>query len=788
MTVLSTTNRKTFVGNGVTTSFGTSPVVFFETSDLDIRVVVTLTGVETALTEGTHYTVTGGEGTTGTVDLSGGSSPYGAPASTETLVILRELPITQEVDFENNDINDAEVLEQALDRQTMVNQQQADSIDRSLKLSSGDVSGVDVTLPTPAGGNALGWSLDGLSLVNIALSVGTSLVDLAVAAGSTLIGWAQAGASAALRTVSAKLRERVSVKDFGAVGDGVTNDTAAIQAAIDLIESIGGGTVFIPAGTYLLSAALTIDDDCVTLQGDGVVSTILKPNAGNLSGIVVGVAGAITQGTQIRDLRVEYGSATTVTAGNGILLLHTYYPVLENVYINNPYVGLAIAPSVGVRINNCHIVGFNANGAQYGIDMYGDSNVIADFPTIPTQIFVEGTQVFGPQIDGFQSSVRIRAGEQVSIRDSYLAQGDDYNIEILQDANNWSILDVFINDTYIDAATTAGVLISGAAGNGSNNIQNIHISNCVLKGQSGDGTTGISVDGTSRGSTYPQALNGLKISNCTIAGWKGNGIDLGGGYGTTITGSEIKGNNYLNTLSACGVIVGAASKQTTITGNRIGGDAFSANSGSAFQVVGVRMDAGCANVSVIANDVTGNTTGVANNSGTADNYVQDNLGHVPTQIGLWTNIPIGPVALTSLGTSAVHVAGTIYVAEIYVPHARRVNGIGVLNGATAATDNLIVGLYGADGGAVLANSTLAGTLATGANGFQNIPLTAAINVQPGRYFVAVQASGTTTTTRRIAANTYLNYSKTTAGSFGTLSSLTVPTNVTADAGPIAYLF
>src|SRR5690606_27939345 len=56
------------------------------------------------------------------------------------------------------------------------------------------------------------------------------------------------------RTVGDKLREFVSVKDFGAKGDGVTNDTSAIQAAIDYAVQNGSRQVFFPDGTYHLSS------------------------------------------------------------------------------------------------------------------------------------------------------------------------------------------------------------------------------------------------------------------------------------------------------------------------------------------------------------------------------------------------------------------------------------------------------------------------------------------------------------------------------------------------------
>lgn len=76
-----------------------------------------------------------------------------------------------------------------------------------------------------------------------------SPADLAASSGSSLVGFIQSGTGAVARTVQSKERDVVSVKDFGAVGDGVTDDTSAIQAAINYAQSTAG-TVFLPGGRY----------------------------------------------------------------------------------------------------------------------------------------------------------------------------------------------------------------------------------------------------------------------------------------------------------------------------------------------------------------------------------------------------------------------------------------------------------------------------------------------------------------------------------------------------------
>ena len=61
-----------------------------------------------------------------------------------------------------------------------------------------------------------------------------------------------------------------NVRDFGAKGDGTTDDSTAIQAALDL-----KGQVYIPSGTYLINTTLKIKSN-TKLYGDGIEATILK--------------------------------------------------------------------------------------------------------------------------------------------------------------------------------------------------------------------------------------------------------------------------------------------------------------------------------------------------------------------------------------------------------------------------------------------------------------------------------------------------------------------------------
>jgi len=139
MTVSSSTNKVSFNGDGSTTVFAYSFKIFDE-DDLTV-ILRSSTGTETTQTISTQYSVSG------VGDAGGGNvTMVTAPASGETLTILREQPLTQGLDLVPNDPFPANSIEDSLDKLTFIDQRLNEKIDRALVFSAADIVG-DATLP-----------------------------------------------------------------------------------------------------------------------------------------------------------------------------------------------------------------------------------------------------------------------------------------------------------------------------------------------------------------------------------------------------------------------------------------------------------------------------------------------------------------------------------------------------------------------------------------------------------------------------------------------------------------
>ena len=175
-------------------------------------------------------------------------------------------------------------------------------------------------------------------------------------------------------------------------------------------------------------------------------------------------------------------------------------------------------------------------------------------------------------------------------------------------------------------------------------------------------------------------------------------------------------------------------------------------------------------------------------------WVGGNLPDMPpnaiTLVGPCT-VPIGSVAYGSFGTSITASTTVEYTASIFVPYSFVSTGFTNLNGSAVDTASKKVFVLRDAAGAVLANTLLAGTLATGNDAFQAIAWTAPrLIVGPARYFVGLQddtadANGI----RTIAASTFNGVVAVgNASVFGTVPVETMPSTFTADVGPIGCLY
>lgn len=317
MTISSTTRKAgPFFGNGAATSFP-FPFKVFKKQD----VLVTLTnasGADTVLVLDSDYTV---ELNPDQDASPGGQVTYpraGAPMpSGFRLTLTGGLAYDQPTDIQNTGGFYPQVVEDMSDRSTIQIQQLAEEVARTLKFSVSD-PGVGAVLP-PAdlrANKVLGFDSSGRpvavvpasgSAAEVAIALNNYIQDVADASdpakGDALIGVRQPFTGSVARTQHQVNAEQFSVKDAGAVGDGVADD----RGAFNLINT-AGVSVVVPPGVYRIASNITLTGHYTFMPG-----AVLKPAAG----VIVTLAQAPTAGLyQIFDRSagglIQFGSLGTV--------------------------------------------------------------------------------------------------------------------------------------------------------------------------------------------------------------------------------------------------------------------------------------------------------------------------------------------------------------------------------------------------------------------------------------------------------------------------------------------
>jgi hypothetical protein len=217
----------------------------FAASDL----VVYRAGVRLAL--GTDYTVSGaGQTAGGSVTLTSGAT---AGAS---IILLRDTPESRTSDYVDGGDFRADTINTDLDRLVAMVQQLARDIGRAVRLADLDPAAALAALPVSRAGQLLGF--DGAG--------NPTMVPVTSAGPGTFL---QDGGGAVGRLLVDKVKEWVTPLDFGAVGNGTTDDRAAIQAAINAVQDRGPQAGLYLAGrTYAIGGPLLMNGgECAIFGG-----------------------------------------------------------------------------------------------------------------------------------------------------------------------------------------------------------------------------------------------------------------------------------------------------------------------------------------------------------------------------------------------------------------------------------------------------------------------------------------------------------------------------------------
>jgi len=421
---------------------------------------------------------------------------------------------------------------------------------------------------------------------------------------STDIGIQRAEAGGIARQIASVVQETVmSVKDFGALGDNSTDDTAALNAALAAAKLVGGRLVF-PSGIYLHTGLSATELRFVKLEG---VARGSFGSAGANGVRLVCTAAAANHidlinphGVRIADLQMETHPTVTPTAGAAIRLYGTNgsaaYVSIENVRIEKHFNGILNDGLSNSDIRDCLLVrgigtsGINLVGSAKRVDQVRYKGIIINSEVVGGSLTQHGF-VFGNDV------------HTVWIEDCSALQA------------RWGY--------YVTGAIPAEFLY----------FEHAEAEACNSHGFVIDKTKHLRIEGgySSINGGHGYLFSGSFASTARMfapdaRGNAQHGILLDGSGGVEIIAPRIGMNSNGTPGAFHGIAVGGGVGNFSVIGGKIGGDINLQGTGA--QGYGIFVNGGASNnYRILGVDLQGNQAGGLNDEGTGTSKrIRDNLG------------------------------------------------------------------------------------------------------------------------------------------------------------------
>jgi hypothetical protein len=455
------------------------------------------------------------------------------------------------------------------------------------------------------------------------------------ASAATFQGFTQPGTGAVTRTWQNKAADFVSVKDFGAVGDNIADDTTAIQAALNT-----GKNVYMPAGNYRVTSGLTMISNGQRLYGESGAAwlTIIEwAGADGTNTITIsGLQHCFIESINIR----RRGGSSAMTSGYAVLIkesgiIDSYFCQIRTCKITGTANGVSLC-GTGHQLVDCELRNFYTNG--HGIRYFGFSKARNSFRAVISRVVIDNSDTTTSSTNFVHVLYQSYASSLVIEASAFLYGGT----AILMEDNIGAAptLDTYSFPTWIHAF----------------DLECDHQWNDAIRLYGGEGCfiTTSWIGSTYTGNGIVTDVNWrseLLVTNSRIWGNAQFGILLNSinGISSCINNNVITLNSSV-TPGCAGIGVRSGVSKFAITGNHITNDTSFTDTGTP-QAYGVLVNSGSSDYYQIVGNVINNNS-VANiaDGGTGTNkFVQGTSSPLPTGPAGYAYIGNGASAATFQG-------------------------------------------------------------------------------------------------------------------------------------------
>jgi len=318
----------------------------------------------------------------------------------------------------------------------------------------------------------------------------------------------------------------VNVKDFGAVGNGVADDTAAIQAAI--VATTTGKALFFPSGTYTFSTQLVFNTSKIGIIGEGSGTTFLKYTGANTTNDLIVVGDGITQIVNVNLSGFTLYSTTTMTGGFAIHLKKYCRSNVADIIVNgqdiapvNVYSGIwfdglddvylstfrTFVQAEGVRVNGLIGVGQPKAGLMVEQGKITGGTIGVHIGGAFGGTYINNVDIIGATQEGIllDNSIAAETNRETFLGVCSIDSTGSYGIRVVESFTSNQTLN--LTGTWVASSGNHGIFIQNAPG------YKITASGCRIFNNNGDG-----IRTANNGSAFI-------VTGCSIANNTGYGVN-----------------------------------------------------------------------------------------------------------------------------------------------------------------------------------------------------------------------------------------------------------------------